>query len=111
MTPPLPLGGETNGRPGTIFTDAEHNPWHPDAMTRAWARDAKRAVAEGLATNPMRLHDVRHWHATQLVAANTDIRTVADRLGHADAAVTINTYAHSSSESDRAAAAAIEAFQ
>ena len=80
-------------------------------MTRAWARDAKRAVAEGLATNPMRLHDVRHWHATQLVAANTDIRTVADRLGHADAAVTINTYAHSSSESDRAAAAAIEAFQ
>ena len=73
--------------------------------------DAKRAVAEGLATNPMRLHDVRHWHATQLVAANTDIRTVADRLGHADAAFTINTYAHSSSESDRAAAAAIEAFQ
>ena len=59
----------------------------------------------------MRLHDVRHWHATQLVAANTDIRTVADRLGHADAAFTINTYAHSSSESDRAAAAAIEAFQ
>mgnify|MGYP006232988915 CR=1 FL=1 len=46
-----------------------------------------------------------------LVAANTDIRTVADRLGHADAAFTINTYAHSSSESDRAAAAAIEAFQ
>ena len=99
------------GRPGTIFTDAEHNPWHPDAMTRAWARDAKRAVAEGLATKSMRLHDVRHWHATQLVAANTDIRTVADRLGHADAAFTINTYAHSSSESDRAAAAAIEAFQ
>jgi len=47
----------------------------------------------------------------QLVAANTDMRTVADRLGHADAAFTINTYAHSSSESDRAAAAAIEAFQ
>ena len=46
-----------------------------------------------------------------LVAANTDIRPVADRLGHADAAFTINTYAHSSSESDRAAAAAIEAFQ
>ena len=45
-----------------------------------------------------------------LVAANTDIRTVADRLGHADAAFTINTYAHSSSESGHAAAA-IEAFQ
>ena len=38
-------------------------------------------------------------------------QAVADRLGHADAAFTINTYAHSSSESDRAAAAAIEAFQ
>ena len=45
-----------------------------------------------------------------LVAANTDIRTVADRLGHADAAFTINTYAHSSSESGDAAAA-IEALQ
>ena len=45
-----------------------------------------------------------------LVAANTDIRIVADRLGHADAAFTINTYAHSSSESDHAAAA-IEALQ
>ncbi len=99
------------GRPGPMFTDAEHNPWHPDAMTRAWARNAKRAVIQSLVAKPMRLHDIRHWHATQLVAANTDIRTVADRLGHADAAFTINTYAHSSSESDRAAAAAIEAFQ
>ena len=99
------------GRPEAIFTNAEHVPWHPDAMSRAWARDARRASEENLVTRPMRLHDVRHWHATQLLAANTDIRTVADRLGHADAAFTINTYTHSSSDSDRAAAAAIEAFQ
>jgi len=38
-------------------------------------------------------------------------RQFADHLGHADAAFTINTYAHSSSESDHASAAAIEAFQ
>ena len=33
-------------------------------------------------------------HATQLLGANVDVRTVASRLGHADAATTLGVCAH-----------------
>lgn len=42
----------------------------------------------------IRLHDLRHLHATLLVAHGIDLRTVADRLGHADPAFTLRTYSH-----------------
>jgi len=37
---------------------------------------------------------LRHFTATQLVAAGMDIRTVAGRLGRADASVTLEVYSH-----------------
>ncbi len=43
----------------------------------------------------MRLHDARHWYATQLVAAGTDLNTVADQLGHSTPAFTLTVYGHS----------------
>jgi len=43
----------------------------------------------------MRLHDARHWYATQLVAAGTDLNTVADQLGHSSPAFTLAVYGHS----------------
>ena len=52
----------------------------------------------------MRLHDCRHWNATPLVAANVDLNTVADRLGHATPAFTLAVYGRSDPERDRAAA-------
>jgi hypothetical protein len=45
----------------------------------------------------MRLHDARHWYATQLVAAGTDLNTVADKLGHSSPAFTLAVYGHSDS--------------
>jgi integrase len=41
----------------------------------------------------IRLHDLRHAHATYLVAAGVDHCTVADRLGHASPSFTLATYA------------------
>ena len=35
------------------------------------------------------LHQLRHFSATQLIGGGTDVRTVAGRLGHADAAITL----------------------
>ena len=95
------------GRPQAIFTDATGQPWHPDALSRAWARDCGRALAEEIVTKRIRLHDLRHWHATALVGAGVDIRVVADRLGHADPGFTLRTYAHSDRDRDRAAADAL----
>ena len=52
----------------------------------------------------MRLHDLRHFLATQLLSAGVDVRTVAGRLGDRNASTTLNVYAHFLEESDRAAA-------
>ncbi len=41
-----------------------------------------------------RPYDLRHMHATYLIAAGVDARTLADRLGHATPAFTLSTYVH-----------------
>ena len=41
-----------------------------------------------------RFHDLRHAHATYLVRAGVDVRTVAGRLGHATPSLTLNVYGH-----------------
>ena len=41
-----------------------------------------------------RFHDLRHFHATQLLKAGTPLHVVAHRLGHRDPMVTATTYAH-----------------
>jgi integrase len=42
----------------------------------------------------IRLHDLRHTHATLLLAAGTPIKAVSERLGHAKTSITLDTYAH-----------------
>lgn len=53
---------------------------------------------------PFRFHDLRHFSVTTLIAAGVDIRTVANRAGHAQTSMTLNRYAHALPERDRAAA-------
>ena len=51
----------------------------------------------------VRLHDLRHYVATQLLAAGVDVVTVAGRLGQ-DPTVTLRTYSHFVPARDQAAA-------
>jgi integrase len=63
--------------------------WHPDSIS-GWF---ERAVAlSGLPR--IRLHDLRHSHATHLLAAGTNPKIVSERLGHASVAFTLDTYGH-----------------
>jgi integrase len=57
----------------------------------------------------VRLHDLRHFSATRLLAAGVPIRTVSGRLGHANASTTLGVYAHFVQDSDRDAADALGA--
>ncbi len=57
-----------------------------------------------------RLHDLRHWSASAAIAAGHDIKTVADRLGHANVAMTLRVYAHGFAASDRAVADSVGAM-
>jgi integrase len=72
---------------------------HPDTITGTFSRLCRTA---GLSS--VRLHDLRHLHTTQLLAAGVPVRTVSGRLGHANAATTLNVYAHFLEASDRDAA-------
>jgi len=75
-------------------------PCSPDWLTRVWSR----ARLAGGVDRHWRLHDLRHWAATTLIASGEDIRLVAGRLGHARPATTLDVYAHFVERADRGAA-------
>jgi len=51
-------------------------------------------MATKLKLRSTRLHSLRHYSATELVAAGVDLRTVAGRLGHGSSgATTLKVYA------------------
>lgn len=68
-------------------------------FSRWWRTYSKQIGFEGL-----RVHELRHTQATMLLGAGVDVKTVQTRLGHADASMTLNQYAHAIPANDRAAA-------
>lgn len=54
------------------------------------------------------LHGLRHTSATLLISLNVDIKTVSNRLGHAQTSTTMNIYAHSLKKMDETASDALE---
>jgi integrase len=79
-------------------------PWLPNWLTKRFIA-ARRAA--GLPH--FRLHDLRHFMATEMLAAGISIATVSQRLSHARASTTLNVYAHSVSGGDRKAAETLAA--
>ncbi len=66
---------------------------------RWWRQWRKENAFEGL-----RFHELRHTQATQLLANGVDIKTVQTRMGHSNASITLNWYAHAIPENDERAA-------
>jgi len=96
------VGGDVEAR--RVFTDDQHGliPWAPDNLTRRFKRVCRAAGVEGV-----RLHDLRHALATQLIAAGVDVVTVSARLGHAKSSTTLDMYASPVDEAGIAAGARI----
>ena len=74
--------------------------WNPDRWTYAFV---KLRAEVGLTC---RLHDLRHYHGTELADAGIPLTTVRDHLGHTSLATT-SIYAHGRRVRDKAAADAI----
>lgn len=72
-----------------VSDDAGLSPWRPDRLTVVFGRARRAAGVDGV-----RLHDLRHFHATQLLAAGIAPWMVAHRLGHARVDTTLTRYAH-----------------
>lgn len=82
-----------------VFRRELGEPLFPDSPTALMAKllrqHNEQAVAEQREPLPrIRLHDLRHLHATLLLKAGVPVHVVANRLGHADPAITLRVYAH-----------------
>ena len=68
---------------GYVFARPDGKPWRPDSIGQAYRRIVSRLGLPAIA-----LHDLRHTHASLLLATATEPNVVADRLGHASAGFT-----------------------
>jgi len=72
-----------------LFLGENGNPPHQNTVGYWWR---KTRTAAGSPT--VKLHDLRHFYASGLIAAGCDVVTVQRALGHSSATVTLSTYAH-----------------
>lgn len=81
---------------GHVFRMEAGTPLFPDVageLMRRTIRNYSKAHPDS-PLPPMRLHDLRHIHATLLLKAGVPVHVVAARLGHVDPAITLRVYAH-----------------
>jgi len=88
----LAMGGSYT-ETGYVFTREDGLPVTLDHLTHLFR---KLSVKAGLRV--IRLHDLRHLHATELLRLGEPLHVVANRLGHKDAMVTATIYAHVTDE-------------
>jgi integrase len=81
--------GHPTGPADPIFTNTHGHPLHAESISQLFDRQVQRC---GLPR--IRFHDLRHTHASLLVAAGTNIKVVSERLGHAHPGFTMATYQH-----------------
>jgi integrase len=74
---------------GFVFTKPDGTPMDPARVTRAFAAVMKKAGISGV-----RLHDLRHTHASLMLIAGVHAKVVSERMGHANIGITMDTYSH-----------------
>jgi integrase len=87
-----------------VFPTWDGKPRSPVALTKEWTRAMNKAGLK------IRLHGLRHTHASSLIAAGVDILTISRRLGHASPTTTLGVYGHLYSNTDDKAAQIMEAM-
>lgn len=83
------LLGIPSSQANFVFGHPDGTPRTPSTVTQQFRRIASRAGLSGV-----RLHDLRHTHASLMLQQGTDIKTISARLGHSSVAFTMDTYAH-----------------
>ncbi len=71
------------------FATPTGEPIHPDGFSQLFNRIVATAGIPRL-----RLHDLRHTHASLLLKESVPIKVVSERLGHATPGFTMATYQH-----------------
>jgi integrase len=72
-----------------VVTSEDGRPLQPRSLSQAFRKFLAR---NGL--KKIRLHDLRHSHATAMLAAGVHPKIAQERLGHSSVSVTIDLYSH-----------------
>lgn len=74
-----------------VFTRPNGNCYDPANFSY---RIFKNLVAKVGISKAVRFHDLRHTHATMLLAKGVNIKVISERLGHSSIRITLDTYSH-----------------
>lgn len=72
-----------------VITREDGQPLQPRSLSHAFRKFMRRHQPPAI-----RLHDLRHSHATHLLAAGVHPKIAQERLGHSSVGVTIDLYSH-----------------
>ena len=81
----MPVFGRLTVKDG-VFT---MYPANPDILSRKF-----HSIVTALGLDGLRLHDLRHAHASFMLLQGVHPSIVAERLGHANVSTTLNVYSH-----------------
>jgi len=88
-----------------VLTTPDGGPINPNNVLRNFYLLITKAKVPRI-----RFHDMRHTHATLLLAGGQPVKVVSERLGHAKTSITMDTYAHVLPDMQDAAVDAVSAM-
>ena len=74
---------------GFVFTGSDGKPLDPNLVSHIFGR-----MIKNVGLPHIRLHDLRHTHATMMLEAGVHPKVVSERLGHASIGITLDIYSH-----------------
>ncbi len=90
---------------GYVFRREDGTPYHPDSISQAFEKAVRDSEQPRI-----RLHDLRHTHATLALQAGIHPKVVSERLGHASISITLDIYSHAIPAMEEEAAAKVAAL-
>jgi integrase len=73
-----------------VVAQADGSPLQPHSLGQEWVRFLERNTS----LPRIRLHDLRHAHATHLLASGVHPKVASERLGHSKVGITLDLYSH-----------------
>lgn len=87
-----------------IVTKEDGQPIQPRSLTHEWDRLIAKTKLPRI-----RLHDLRHSHATHMLQSNINPKIASERLGHSKVGITLDLYSHGMPGMQEDAAAKVDA--
>ncbi|MGB2979825.1 MAG: site-specific integrase, partial [Candidatus Zixiibacteriota bacterium] len=88
-----------------VFIRPDGSPINPNAISLAFRRIIRKTGLKDI-----RIHDLRHTHATLMLKAGIHPKVVSERLGHANIGITLDIYSHVLPGLQEAAAESLTGF-